>query len=103
MSSLGERLQALRREFRANLADGSADHAGEIMALRRELAALKHRLADRPAVPAVKKRAAAKPAVAVKKAPIPRCAGRMPPSESGIGAMITSGVRSDWNHPTTRM
>jgi len=85
VSSLGERLQALRREFRANLADGSADHAGEIMALRRELAALKRRLADRPAVPAVKKRAAAKPGVAVKKAPAKAARKPTSPSKSGSG------------------
>ena len=29
------------------------------------------------------------------------CAGRMPTSENGIAAMITSGVTSDWNQPTT--
>ena len=40
--------------------------------------------------------------VAVKNAPISPCAGRMPTSENGIAAMMTSGVRNDWNHPTTR-
>ena len=30
--------------------------------------------------------------VAVKNAPISACAGRMPTSVSGIGAMITSGA-----------
>ena len=39
--------------------------------------------------------------VAVKKAPIAACAGRMPTSENGIGAMISSGVLNDWNQPTT--
>ena len=39
--------------------------------------------------------------VAVKNAPIRACAGRMPTSVSGIGAMITSGVMNDRNHPTT--
>ena len=40
--------------------------------------------------------------VAVKKAPSRPCAGRMPTSENGIAAMITSGVMNDWNQPTTR-
>jgi hypothetical protein len=31
--------------------------------------------------------------VAVKKAPVSQCVGRMPASVSGIGAMMTSGVR----------
>ena len=39
--------------------------------------------------------------VAVKKASIRPCAGRMPTSENGIAAMITSGVMNDWNQPTT--
>ncbi len=39
--------------------------------------------------------------VAVKNAPINQCAGKMPTSVSGIGAMITSGMRNDWNQPTT--
>jgi class III poly(R)-hydroxyalkanoic acid synthase PhaE subunit len=65
VSSLGERLQALRREFRASRAGASADHADEIMALRRELAALKRRLANVPAV--AKKAAPAKPSVVAKK------------------------------------
>jgi Cu/Ag efflux pump CusA len=39
--------------------------------------------------------------VAVKKAPIAQCAGRMPTSVSGIGAMITSGTVNDSNQKTT--
>jgi hypothetical protein len=70
VSSLGERLQALRREFRASRAGASNDHADEIMALRRELAALKRQLANGPAAaPAAKKAASAKSPVAAKKAP----------------------------------
>ncbi|HZY33965.1 MAG TPA: poly(R)-hydroxyalkanoic acid synthase subunit PhaE [Rhodanobacter sp.] len=70
VSSLGERLQALRREFRASRAAASSDHADEIMALRRELAALKRQLANGPATaPAAKKAASAKSPVAAKKAP----------------------------------
>ena len=40
--------------------------------------------------------------VAVKNAPIAACAGKMPTSVSGIGAMMTSGVLKDLNQPTTR-
>jgi hypothetical protein len=70
VSSLGERLQALRREFRASRAGASADHTGEIMALRRELAAVKRQLANGPAAaPAAKRAASAKSPVAAKKAP----------------------------------
>jgi len=70
VSSLGERLQALRREFRASQAGASAGHADEIMALRRELAALKRQLADgQAAAPAARKTASAKSAAVPKKAP----------------------------------
>ena len=40
--------------------------------------------------------------VAVKKTPKSACAGRMPISVSGIGAMMMSGVTNERNHPTTR-
>jgi polyhydroxyalkanoate synthase subunit PhaE len=66
VSSLGERLQALRREFRAGQTAATDDHAEEIMTLRREVAALKRQLASGPAA---KQAARAKPsASAVKKA-----------------------------------
>lgn len=68
VSSLGERLQALRREFRASQASSSAGHADEIVALRRELAALKRQQAGAVSAAATKKTVAARPkAVAVKK------------------------------------
>jgi hypothetical protein len=68
VSSLGERVQALRREFRASRAPAPADHADEIMALRRELAALKRQMASGPASSAAKKAAPARPSTsAVKK------------------------------------
>jgi len=69
VSSLGERLQALRREFRASQTPASADHADEITALRRELAALKRQVADRAgAAPVAKKATPARPSTsAVKK------------------------------------
>ncbi len=41
--------------------------------------------------------------VAVKNAPSTACPGRIPTSENGIASMIVSGVRNDWNQPTTRM
>ncbi|MGB3749675.1 MAG: poly(R)-hydroxyalkanoic acid synthase subunit PhaE [Rhodanobacter sp.] len=68
VSSLGERLQALRREFRASQAGASTDHADEIMALRREVAALKRQSAELPAQRPAKKKLAAKPAAVAKKA-----------------------------------
>jgi hypothetical protein len=40
--------------------------------------------------------------VAVKKAPMAACAGRIPTSENGIAAMIVSGTSNDSNHQTTR-
>ena len=68
VSSLGERVQALRREFRASRAPTPADHTDEIMALRSELAALKRQMASGPASPAAKKAAPARPSTsAVKK------------------------------------
>ncbi len=68
VSSLGERLQALRREFRASRAGISADQADEIVALRRELAALKRQLASASAAaPASKKATAEKVPKLVRK------------------------------------
>ena len=40
--------------------------------------------------------------VAVKNAPRSACAGKIPTSENGIAARITSGVLKFWNQPTTR-
>lgn len=68
VSSLGERLQALRREFRANHAGGSTDHTADIAALQREVAALKRQLAKPAPAAAAKKTGRAKPAPAAKKA-----------------------------------
>ncbi|KAA0068768.1 poly(R)-hydroxyalkanoic acid synthase subunit PhaE [Rhodanobacter sp. T12-5] len=69
VSSLGERLQALRREFRASQATATEDRADEIMALRRELSALKRQVANGAKVaPVVKKVASIKRSTsAVKK------------------------------------
>ncbi|CAM5566082.1 poly(R)-hydroxyalkanoic acid synthase subunit PhaE [Rhodanobacter lindaniclasticus] len=69
VSSLGERLQALRREFRASQAGAGGDHADEIMALRREIAALKRQLGDRPVTrPVATKAAPARSSAPAKKA-----------------------------------
>ena len=68
VSSLGQRLQALRREFRASQAGASGGHADELVALRREVAALKRQLGDRPAAKPAQAKAAAKPSSAAKKA-----------------------------------
>src|SRR6185437_1644436 len=69
VSRLGERLQALRREFRASQARATEAHAAEITALRHELAALKRQInRSLTAAPATKKAASTKPSTsAVKK------------------------------------
>ncbi|MDE2157194.1 MAG: pha synthase subunit protein [Xanthomonadaceae bacterium] len=69
VSSLGERLQSLRRELRAGHAPSPQDLAGEIAGLRRELAELKRQLADgRESASAATKRTAAEPAVSKSSA-----------------------------------
>lgn len=90
VSSLGERLQALRREFRASHASSTEGHADEIVALQRKLAALERQLtasaksvaptatkstakpaakpAAKPSASAVKKTAAKSPKAAPRKA-----------------------------------
>ena len=66
VSSLGERLQALRRELRAGKAAAAKDHTGDIAELQRELATLRQRLAA--VKPAATGPARAKPSrSAVKK------------------------------------
>ena len=74
VSSLGERLQALRREFRASRAGASVDHADEIVALRREVATLKRQLASASAVASAPKKAASEKAP--KKVPRPTAVSR---------------------------
>lgn len=69
VSSLGERLQALRREFRASRAGTPTDQADEIVALRRDLAALKRQLASVSATAAAPKKAATKKAPKVVRKP----------------------------------
>lgn len=68
VSSLGERLQALRREFRASQTDSSGGFGDEMMSLRREVAALKRQRANAPAgKPAAKQAASARSSAAAKK------------------------------------
>ncbi|TAM62665.1 MAG: pha synthase subunit protein [Rhodanobacter sp.] len=102
VSSLGERLQSLRREFRAGHVPSPQDLAGEIATLRQELAELKRQLADgkqsastatkraepaapkpaaRAAVPPARKAAAKAIAKATRK-PVPRKASAPSPSRS---------------------
>ena len=41
--------------------------------------------------------------VAVKKAPMAQCPGRMPMRDSGMGSRMARGTVKDWNQPITRM
>ena len=66
VSSLGERLQQLRRDLRKQ---GAGDASAEILALRREVAALKRELAALSTSPAPKPKPATKRAAAPAKAP----------------------------------
>jgi polyhydroxyalkanoate synthesis regulator phasin len=66
VASLGERLQALRREVRASRSAATDDD--DVMALRRELAALKRQLADTPSARKPTKKVATKqPRTALKE------------------------------------
>lgn len=69
VSSLGERLQALRREFRVSQSSTADEQEDELVAVKRELTALKRRLANAAATaPAATKTAPAKRASSKKKA-----------------------------------
>ncbi|HWU76836.1 MAG TPA: poly(R)-hydroxyalkanoic acid synthase subunit PhaE [Rhodanobacter sp.] len=77
VSSLGERLQALRREFRASRTATADDHADEIMALRREVTALKRQLESAIVVkPVAKKTVQAKSPAARKPATTSKAASK---------------------------
>lgn len=95
VSSLGERLQALRREFRSSRAGGLADHADDIAALRREVATLKRQLAN-AAPPAAKppaKKAAAKEAAGVKAAPATKKSASKPARKPAASTTSRTGPR----------
>ncbi|WEN13524.1 poly(R)-hydroxyalkanoic acid synthase subunit PhaE [Rhodanobacter sp. AS-Z3] len=98
VSSLGERLQALRREFRASQTGDGSDHTGEIMALRREVAALKRQLGNAvPAKPAAKKAAPARaPVVTKKSAPAkkPAAAKKPAPAKKPVAAKKPAAAKS---------
>ncbi|MEO8808866.1 MAG: poly(R)-hydroxyalkanoic acid synthase subunit PhaE [Rhodanobacter sp.] len=91
VSSLGERLQGLRREVRASHAAKAAGHAEELGALRREVAALKRQISSGSAgSSAVKKAAPAKRKTsAVKK------------SASKTSAKVARGAASGKNKPAS--
>jgi polyhydroxyalkanoate synthesis regulator phasin len=90
VDSLGERLQQLRREWRAASAGaesvvsapapGRSERDEELSALRREIASLRRALHERPTPVAAVKPAASKPAAAAKSAAAKRAAGRKPAS-----------------------
>jgi len=84
IATLGERLQQARRELRATHAQVS-DHAREIDALRRELAALKRGVAGGASAPATKPVRVAAPVSAVKKA-IPKKAAAPKAARAGTKA-----------------
>lgn len=97
VSSLGERLQALRRELRAGKTAAAKDHADEIADLQRELAALRQRLAAvkpvaagpapaRPSRSAVKKSVAKSRPTAAKKSP---AAARKPAAGKAVAVSRT--------------
>ncbi|MEO7068103.1 MAG: poly(R)-hydroxyalkanoic acid synthase subunit PhaE [Rhodanobacter sp.] len=98
VSSLGERLQALRREFRASYGKpvSSADDDGELAALRREVAALRRAFdALIDAVPARKpaatKRSVARAKPAAKKA-TRVTAAKVPTTKKVAGKVATKKV-----------
>lgn len=83
VSSLGERLQALRREFRASRTSPAEGPAAEIMALRREVTALKRQLASGTAVAVAKKAAPAKASAAIAgKSPARKVAAKKAPPKT---------------------
>ncbi len=97
VSSLGERLQALRREFRASQSPSPAGPIDEVVTLRRELAALKRQMASHPAPQvAVKKAASAKPVarprVAAVKKSVVKAASK--PARKTAAGKTTAASRS---------
>ena len=83
VASLGERLQALRRELRAGQSAAAQDHAGQIAELQQELAALRQRLvADTPSAKPISKRAAP----ATPSAPSRKMAAKKKPASQAPAA-----------------
>jgi len=95
VSSLGERLQALRREVRAGGVAGGAGQADEVQALRREVAALKRQLAASVPGPVATKPVAAKPAT-------PRKAAAKKAAPARKAAKATKAVKTTASRPAPR-
>lgn len=100
VSSLGERLQALRREFRASQSAASSDRGDEVQALKRELAALKRQLAQGAAAAAPKRAASAKrPATATKKTADRKSAAKAVPAKKTAARKAVAKVASGKRKP----
>jgi len=100
VSSLGERLQSLRREVRNSKTSSAASHAEEIEALRRDVAALKEQLlASNASRSVVRKSHAAKAAVAkaprsaVKKSVTKASSAKSPKTAAKKAAASTSRAK----------
>nr|WP_184604847.1 poly(R)-hydroxyalkanoic acid synthase subunit PhaE [Rhodanobacter sp. MP1X3] len=100
VSSLGERLQSLRRELRNSKTSAAASHAEEIEALRRDVAALKEQLlvskAPRSVVRkshAAKAAAAKTPRSAVKKSVTKASSAKSPKTAAKKTAASTSRAK----------
>lgn len=111
VSSLGERLQALRREFRATTAaQGNDSYTDEVAELRRQLAEVKRQLnAAKGSVAPVSKsavgkkspakaaaprrKAAAKPAAVASRQPASRKTTKSPTSRAAAGSRARSATR----------
>lgn len=104
ISSIGERLQALRREVRANVSNDGL--AAEVASLRAEVAQLKA-LAKRPSGPAMvealeeSKRPVRRPAVAKEKSPRPPAIDQVAAAERPK-AKTRAGLRVVAESPPTR-
>lgn len=115
VSSLGERLQALRREFRASVSPAPGAQDDEVQALKREIAALKRQAAKREVTPAAAKKAApaakrsapaAKKAAvkksAAKPAPAKKTAARKTARKAALGKSKTSAASTPRTSPRKR-
>jgi len=95
VSSLGERLQALRREFRASMAPATEGHAAEITALRHELAALKRQInRSLTAAPATKKAASTKPSTSAVKKSVSKASAKAARTKAASKAKPAAASRS---------
>ncbi|HEY8683726.1 MAG TPA: poly(R)-hydroxyalkanoic acid synthase subunit PhaE, partial [Rhodanobacter sp.] len=103
VSCLGERLQALRREFRASAAAASGAHADEIVQLRRELAALKRQLvAGKAPAPAAAKTATTKTAARPKTSAAKKAVSKAPAISRKVAVRKIAVVSKSRANPVTR-